>query len=264
MKEWAIVLFATGGLDDFVENALKGMTACGIDTDLVRVIIPANAKDKLFDLIESLGATGCLLEFLTGVQDTKLPNRYAAYDSAEFRRLMGYRFPILRSLLKEHKRVIHADLDVAWLRNPLPYLVEVLKRYPWACQTEAVAQFPPAFCLGFYAVRSSPQAFDLIDRHIAAYEGDPGNLTDQELFNRFVRERPDAMRDIFPLPEALFANGLLYRALRPGQKARGLLIEEAEPFVFHANWTIGIENKRRLLKEAGAWHSSIQPPDRGL
>ena len=74
MKEWAIVLFATSGLDDFVENALT--IGCGIDAELVRVVIPANAKDQLFDLIESLGARACVLDSLTGVQHTKLATHY--------------------------------------------------------------------------------------------------------------------------------------------------------------------------------------------
>jgi hypothetical protein len=32
----------------------------------------------------------------------------------------------------------------------------------------------------------------------------------------------------------------------------------------HANWTIGIENKRRLLMQAGAWHANVKPPEGAL
>jgi hypothetical protein len=187
MNDWAIVLFATCGLSDFVKNALKGIVVCGIDPGLVQVVIPDNAQGELRDLIEKPGAKAVILESLI------------------------------------------------------------------AGQTEAVAQFPPVFCVGFYAVRSSPEAFDLIDRLIAAYSRDPIGLHDQELFNQIVRVDPRALKTIFPLPEALFTNGLLHAHISAAPNDGVVMFGRVEPFIFHANWTIGLENKRRLLMHAGAW-----------
>jgi len=55
------------------------------------------------------------------------------------------------------------------------------------------------------------------------------------------------------LSEGLFVNGLGYRSLLDRPAAVAPLHGRLEPFVFHANWTIGLENKRELMKQTGTW-----------
>jgi hypothetical protein len=55
------------------------------------------------------------------------------------------------------------------------------------------------------------------------------------------------------LSEGLFINGLGYRNLLDKPAAVAPLHGRLEPFVFHANWTVGLENKRKLMKQTGTW-----------
>ena len=256
-EEWGIVLFATAGLRDFVENALRGIERCGISPAFVHVVFPANAATELAHLTQLFGAKPRVLEdLIEGADVSEFPSTYVDYGTLEFNRVMRVRFRVIRAILKECKRVISADVDVAWLRNPLPYLSEVTVLYPWACQTEAVASFPPTFCLGFFAVRAAPECLQLIDAHIARFttQREHQNLTMQGLFNQIIRESPEYLPSIFPLPEALFANGLLYSAIRVKDDAEPVaMVAQIQPFTFHSNFTIGIENKRRLLQHVGGW-----------
>ena len=62
------------------------------------------------------------------------------------------------------------------------------------------------------------------------------------------------------LPEGLFLNGLGYRNLQNAHETPGPMEGELLPFVFHANWTVGIDNKRKLLAATGTWLAGDTPP----
>lgn len=255
LPEWKIVLFATRGLRPFVANALIGMTRAGIDPADVEVVIPANASSELEPVIARFGARARSVEALVQTVLEDFPEHYSEFGSVPFNRLMCRRLPALRTLMTQCQRMLYADVDVSWLRNPLPYLTRVLDRYAWALSTEGVASFPPIFCMGFFAVRPCAATFALVDEHIArlvAEETRP-EQTDQAILHQLISERPEYLSDVFPLPEALFPTGLLHRLL-PGPLEKDPGMEGlVEPFVFHANWSIGLDHKRELLRRTGTW-----------
>jgi len=249
-EEWTIVLFATRGLGAFLENALIGIERCGIDASLVQVILPANAECELRNLIKIFGARPRILEQLVEAGTGDIPTAYLEFGTHEFNQLMKCRFSAIRAILEEGKRLVYADIDVAWLRNPLPYLFDVLNHYPWACQTEAYPIFPPMFCLGFYAVSATRETLELMSHVIAGM--DPLKQSDQDVFNKILVENRKYLASIFPLPEGLFPNGLLYRAVDRDKEPPVVMSEQLRPFIFHANCTAGLENKLRLLDHVGA------------
>jgi hypothetical protein len=254
--EWTIVLFATCGLGDFVENALLSIQHCGIDLALVQLVFPLNAESELLSLAGRFGVRPRRLEELVDTGADAMPTAYLDYGTPEFNRLMRLKFPVLRALLQEGRSVVYADVDVAWIRNPLPYLARVLEIYPWACQTEPFPAFPPDFCLGFFALRPDPRCIELIELHMARFmASDQPACTTQALFRQLMREQPKHLTHIFPLPEGLFPAGLLYATVQPRPDEAVALAGALLPFIFHGNWTIGQENKRQLLKAAGAWLS---------
>ena len=221
--DWMIVLFATAGVSEFIENSLQGIRACGIDPGLVHVVIPMNAADELSALVRKFGAVPRVLEDVISSDCIGNTLRgYVDYGTPEFNHLMRVRFRILRALLCETKRIISADIDIAWFRNPLPYLSKVLTRYPWACQTEAVAAFPPNFCVGFFALLATQECLELIDAHIAMFSSDRASptLTMQQTFNQLIKDQPKYLSMLFPLPEALFSNGLLYSSIKARDAAQ--------------------------------------------
>jgi hypothetical protein len=266
-KQWAVVLMATRGLAAFVGNVLISIERCGIDTNFVEVVFPANAQCELAELARKFGAQPRILEQLIDVHPLDMPSTYAEYGSPEFAHVEKYRFPALRAIMAEGKRVIYTDVDVAWMRNPLPYLSDVLDNFACAMQTEALAMFPPMFCLGFFALTDTPACFRLVDQFIEKYSRDGTWRTLQPLFRDMLVENPKYLGDIFPLPEGLFPNGLLHRVaasdklssdacsqqLELFMRPPDVRSQQLEPFIFHGNWVSGLENKRQLLDDAGVW-----------
>jgi hypothetical protein len=250
-KEWAIVLLATRGLGVFVENALLSIVRCGVNASLVEVVFPGNAECELASLAQRFGARPRILEHLVDIKSADIPATYVEYGSKEFFYVNQYRFPALRTIMAEGKCVIYADVDVAWFRNPLPYLSHVLDTFPCAFQTESIAVFPPLFCLGFFALADTPASLKLIDHFIARYAEPKRPM--QPVFRDIVIENPEYLADIFPLPEGLFPNGLLYRALEAGDVPPVAMSGRLQPFIFHGNCTRGLDRKRCLLTHAGGW-----------
>jgi hypothetical protein len=251
MADWAIIIMATRGMARFAENALAGIQRCGIDPGIVHVVVPEAQLPDFEPLTSRFGAHCSTIAAIAGIPERPDEVDYADYGTADFNRFMSRRLPVVRSFLQRGKFVIHADADVGWLRNPLPYLQHVFSRHAWACQVESVPQFPPAYCFGFYAVRPTRTTRALINEHIARY--DPANSSDQTLFRKLLIEKPRRTEDIFALPESLFPGGLLLERLGGGDRPSVAMAGKLEPFVVHANWTIGLDNKQKLLERAGAW-----------
>lgn len=260
-QDWTIVLYATRGLAAFVENALTSIKRCGIEGRLVQIIFPADAEYELSHLAGSFGARARILEHMVDVKDGDIPTAYAEWGSQEFNRLLKYRFPALRAILAEGTPVIYADIDVSWLRSPLPYLSDVLRHYFWACQTEPWATFPPDFCVGFFALSPRPECFEMIDLHIAQNDADNLKHTEQVLFRSMLVQNPQYLHNIFPLPEGLFPAGVLYPCVASSEEPPVRMASRLRPFILHANWCVGLEDKRRLLAHAGAWFVSNNVAD---
>jgi hypothetical protein len=143
-------------------------------------------------------------------------------------------------------------VDVAWLRSPLAYLADVLEYFPCALQTEALPIFPPMFCLGFCALTDASACLEIIDHFIARYAED-GARPLQPVFRDMLIENPRFLANIFPLPEGLFPNGLLYRATESSKEPPLAMSGQLQPFIFHSNWARGLEKKRRLLTHSRLW-----------
>jgi hypothetical protein len=257
-KDWTIVLFATAGLSRFVENALIGILRCRIDAGIVQLVFPESARNELGPVAEKYRVRSRILEETIDAQAPDMPSSYLNWNTDAFNILMSYRFRVLRVILAEAKKVIVSDIDVAWLRNPLPYLSEVLRRHPWACQIEAKAEFPPNFCLGFYALRAAPDTIELIDLNLTSMGARDVKPADQDLFREILIDNPRFLAKVFALPESAFPSGLLYRSVA-SQDDSVPMAGRMQPFIFHANWCVGLENKQRLLAHAGGWFVPDDP-----
>ena len=259
-NRWIISLLATGAAD-FLENSLVGIWNSGIDMTWVHVVVPRGASDDVRAVVNRFGARLREPEELLAADRIRAsPVEYADYGTAAFNDLMRMRLPLLQALSRECDYIIHADIDIAWLANPLPYLEAVLAAYPMAFQTEAFACFPPNFCCGFFAMQTAAaESGELIQLHIDRFSEDCP-LTMQVLLNSIIQDNPKFLASIFPLPEALFANGLLHSTFATRHINPCALIHLIQPFTFHANFTIGGTNKRRLLREAGVWFADPATP----
>jgi hypothetical protein len=68
-----------------------------------------------------------------------------------------------------------------------------------------------------------------------------------------ITKNPGFLRNVYLLPEGLFVNGIGYRNLVNDPAAVVPLQGRLDPFVFHANWTVGLAHKRQLMAQTGTW-----------
>jgi hypothetical protein len=80
----------------------------------------------------------------------------------------------------------------------------------------------------------------------------PSLVDEQNTLDAMITRDPALLQNIHLLPEALFPKGLCYGALldRPAATMAPIL-GRLEPFGFHANWTMGLASKRKLVVQTG-------------
>jgi len=247
----AILLVVSGGLSDFIQNTLFSIQRCGAEGRIC-IALPENALAEVQAAVSRrIKVEYFLLEEICAT-DYSWIRDYHDYGSEVFNHFTLARWAAIRFLLQRgFKRVTYTDVDVAWIRNPIPLLRAVLQVYEVAVQTSAQEKFPPAYCTGFMSFRNSEFTLatlgelDMVNRD--AVKRDP-TKKDQAVFNLLVARSHDFEQKIFALSELLFASGLLAGAI--SAKA---LEGKVNPIIFHANWTVGLANKRRLLRETGNW-----------
>jgi hypothetical protein len=251
-----IALFCTRGMEAFLSNAIAGILQAGIDAGQICVGCPENAL-KSVKSVARLHSTQIRV-----IPTQKLyPNeveteKYSSFGSRSFTDISWKKIFFIRQLIEIHPHVVFADLDISWIRNPMPYLARVAEVYPIAFQTEGLPRFPPALCCGFASFAKSERAIALLDASIELHAGQIGNddlLDDQVAFQHLIENDVTWLRYIYWLPEALFLNGLGYRNLQQSGENPCPMEGELLPFLFHANWTVGADNKRKLLTSTGTW-----------
>jgi hypothetical protein len=243
-------------MEDFLANALQGMLRTGIEADQIHVGCPESALKPVTGLttLHSSRIHVIPTQKLSG-EEAEV-GEYANFGSQSFTDISWRKVSFIRQLIELHPHVVYADIDVAWIRNPLPYLIEVALAYPIAFQTEGLSRFPSALCCGFASFVRSERAIAFLDALIDFHSTQIGNdirIDDQAACQRMIENDATWLHDIYCLPEALFLNGLGYRTLQNAAEPPCRMEGELMPFVFHANWTIGMENKRKLLASTGNW-----------
>lgn len=256
-----IGLFCAGGMSDFLDNALMGLDAVGIPLETVVVGCPSPYEAEIRQVIGSRACSvHALPEAIRGAPGVDVG--YHHYGTSDFVAMMWLKVRFVRALLEVHEHVVYADVDVVWLRNPLPYLAQVAERFPIAFQTEGQGSFPPAVCCGFVSLRREERSIAFLDALIAedAAREAAGRRTDDQVVAQHVIDSDLAwLAGMSFLPESLFVNGLGHALMDPSASASALLAGELRPFVFHANWAIGRARKIRLMESVGQWGTPVLP-----
>ncbi|CAN7427555.1 putative nucleotide-diphospho-sugar transferase [Bradyrhizobium sp. LjRoot220] len=256
MNEHVIVaLVATKGLEDFLENSLTGLARVGVDPRIVHVARPDNAADTIDPIVLNAGAVVHSFGEFGQSSPNAMPERYVDYGTEPFIAVNWEKVRYIRWLLDRYRHVVYADLDIGWLADPLWYLDAVAKFYPLAFQTEGLRRFPPLLCWGFLSTLSSNTTLRLLDAMLGDYDARPAGqpqVDEQNTLDAMIAKNPGLLGNVYLLPEALFVNGIGYRHLL-SEPAVAPLQGTIEPFVFHANWTVGLANKRKLMTQTGTW-----------
>lgn len=251
-----VALFCTCGMEAFLANAIQGILQTGVEASQIHVGCPFNALRAVKGVTTRYSTDIRVIATQEIFRNAAEVKGYASFGTPSFTDISWKKVFFIRQLIGHHPHVVYADLDVSWIRNPLPYLIEVALVFPIAVQTEGLPRFPPAFCWGFVSLAKSERTIAFLDSMIDIHAGQLGSdrrLDDQAACQWLIEQDGTWLRDIYCLPEALFLNGLGYRTLQKSSEPVCPMEGELLPFVFHANWTIGIENKRNLLAGTGTW-----------
>lgn len=251
-----VALFCTRGMEAFLSNAIKGCLQAGVEARQIYVGCPLNARRSVKTVTRSYSADIHVVCNPKLSENAMEMTAYSSFGSSSFTEISWKKISFIRQLIETHPHVVYADLDVSWIRNPLPYLIQVAQVYPIAIQTEGLPRFPPALCWGFASFTQSKRAIAFLDALLEFHSAQLGSDDvddDQAAAQHLIEDDITWLRDIYPLPEMLFPNGLGYRNLLNADAGPCRIEGELMPFVFHANWTVGIENKRKLLASTGTW-----------
>jgi hypothetical protein len=257
--EDAILLVVSAGLSDFIRNTLASIERSGAAEVMICIALPRNAFSEVQIAVSPWENVKYF--FLEDIRpaDYSWIREYHEYGSEGFHRFTVLsKWSAIRFLLESgFRRVTYTDVDIAWMRNPMPLLRTALQTYEMAVQTDGTDRFPPVYCSGFMSFRNSAFTIGLLDKCEESYRDivkiEP-KVGDQSVLNRVIAASDDMIQRVFCLSEQLFANGLMAGAIASQEDYFAeVLKSRINAMIFHANWSIGLESKRVLLHGTGNW-----------
>jgi len=251
----ALLLMYTSGFKEFLENVLQNLMDISLSGCEVRIMAASRDEDELLELIKKY-KLAIYVDVEKGLDE--IPSSIAGshdYGTPCFNQLMHQKVFFIHRNLHAYRHVIYSDLDVAWLRNPIPHLNEIHKKYAFAFQSEAQSVCRKILCFGFLSIRSSIVSryyFGILARSLKSSASLALYESDQEILNRLYQSSRYLHRAVYILSETLFPNGLGYKLLAKDDED-AQLTQRLQPYIFHANFVVGLPKKRCLLEKYGNW-----------
>jgi hypothetical protein len=181
-----------------------------------------------------------------------LNSSYIDFSQNQFFQIVQLKWVLISELLRSnYKYIIYSDVDVVWINNPIPGLEAFFdKNSNIDIQIQSFTHAPEKvrLCMGFIAIRNCKNITDFISicrkKHSEMLISNPKigdddvitELNSIEDYSKFIRELPQST---FPVGNML--NLYSKRNLFPG-------LNSPEPYIFHANFVVGINEKLKLLQ----------------
>jgi MoaA/NifB/PqqE/SkfB family radical SAM enzyme len=166
---------------------------------------------------------------------------HGKYMQDDWRRVVLFKSARIIKAIEENwnDSFVYSDVDVIFFAPTKATILKSLADKDIVCQLDDPSG---NLCTGFFGVRANEATLQLW-QHVQQSVEREGR--DQLAFNRLVREQRDLRAGY--LPRSFFGTGTF----------SGRHVHGAERFyiprnaaMFHANWTIGVDNKIRLLSKA--------------
>lgn len=176
---------------------------------------------------------------------------YQSFDQDSFFSLVRLKWAMLEKLILDNdfSYLIYNDVDVLWIQDPTQLIENCFNSI---AHSEVLIQnftsdpSQPNLCMGFVAFRNSPGAIKIIQEcssmHSSLLESNP-RTGDDDVISKYYRDHSFSSA-ILQLPQGLFpvgnfANLFSRKNLFPG-------LTPFRPYVFHANFVVGIKKKIQL------------------
>lgn len=182
-----------------------------------------------------------------------LPGRpYSDFSEDNFYKIVQYKWKLLQKVLSlDYDYVIYSDTDVYWNVDPTSEISSNFELRPEVhLQIQSFTDFPskPKLCMGFVALRNSKQSHDFLlecqDRHFN-HSTNKGRIGDDDIVTQYYLDNK-LPESIYELPQTTFPVGRMLNLYSKKSKYPGM--PSPTPYIFHANYVIGIRNKVTLMK----------------
>ena len=181
----------------------------------------------------------------------KLPNYGAhVFGSEGFNSITALKWQvILHEIRRSRSTILFFDTDVYFRRPVRELVMRLARKYPIGMQDEGSMRLPPTLCTGF--MYWTPQTAAVLRTLWKFSQSNPGLANDQIIFNDLLKCDPRLRKWTYSFPSSLFPNGLHWRLFSAEDSTR--TVAELEPYIFHANFVVGSEAKKNLLKHTKNW-----------
>jgi len=178
---------------------------------------------------------------------------YQDFNADFFYSIVQLKWTLLERLLEStYKFVVYNDSDVVWVNNPLPSLLRGFESNPQVflyVQSFTESIDSPRLCMGFAAFRNSPKSLKFINdckkSHKTLFQSNKRVGDDDVVTEMFVNGSYDS--EIIELPQSTFPVGRNLNLYGKREYFPGL--SGPKPFIFHANFVIGLTNKILLMNK---------------
>jgi len=243
-KGVVIAFLVINKIDELPQLAIQS----ALDVTKNRIVIGFIKQEDIVDLPKSDRISYKKLEY----GKDWITNSYTDIQDLSFFKIVQLKWQLIKFVLGEGtSHLIYSDCDVFWNRDPIPEIVKGFDKFPNVhmyiqSDTRAIDYLVP--CMGFVAMRNNALLKDfIIECEIAHKELSLSNLRvgDDDVVKAKIEEygQPEWIRE---LPQSTFPVGALLGLYK--SKSSFPNVTNPAPYIFHANYTVGLRNKRLMMR----------------
>ena len=167
------------------------------------------------------------------------------YDSAGWDLTMKKKAELIHQAIKDNwgEVFLYVDCDVQFFKPTKEYILESIEGFDIACQDDVLS-----YCAGFLACRANERSLKLFEQVI---EQTPKYGDDQRALNGILDEQNPDIK-ITKFDKRIFTIAMLGTRVWRGKRLNG----PDNLLAHHANWTIGIRNKFKLMEMVRGWQKA--------
>lgn len=234
------------------ERSLRSIRALHPEQSIVLYYSLDGDRDAIIEILRELK-----IEIVDigkpGLMKIMSASTYSQYNSLEFNIKTSFKWlAILGAMSSKLDDVIFIDADIA-LISALPFssFNEIWKYYDIFVQDEGNQLFPKHPCTGFIGFKCCEDNITLLEtlhkeQCSAIVSGESQH--DQTTFYQQILRDFECYKKVYFMPQMLFPVGYMAPIYRRFQQVDDLKLGgHDDPFIFHANWVVGIEAKSALM-----------------
>eukprot|EP00057_Strongylocentrotus_purpuratus_P003626 XP_003727023.1 PREDICTED: uncharacterized protein LOC100888971 isoform X1 [Strongylocentrotus purpuratus] len=224
---------------NFTDNWLESVKRSGIRSGVTLVAEDREAFNYLNNRTD--------IELNVVLNDvSESPGERLLFDSPAYKQLVNKRPSYILQLLSSGHDVLFSDVDIVWLKNPLPYFTNDTNDI-WLQED---LHEPTVYCAGFTFYRSSPATIALVTEWVQTLALHP-TYPDQRVLNGLLKKKRwqgDYIKRAV-MDSRLFPSGRLY--FDPDWREAN---KDTEQVMVHNNWIKGHDRKVERFRNEGLWY----------